>query len=90
MSLVLQINRALLEAQVNALLDAAHMAISALDELDGDPDLELTCEDEGAQCDDEGDIAYECGGSYANDGHDQLRVVTDYGHPFAHSRAVVS
>ncbi len=29
-------------------------AVSYLDFLDGDPDLEETCEDEGAQCDDEG------------------------------------
>lgn len=30
--------------------------IAILDELDGDPDLEDECEDEGAQCDDEGAI----------------------------------
>ncbi|ESQ74953.1 hypothetical protein ABENE_23625 [Asticcacaulis benevestitus DSM 16100 = ATCC BAA-896] len=40
--------------------DAVEKLISAMDHIDGDPDLELepdleiTCEDEGAQCDDEG------------------------------------
>lgn len=43
----LQALRARLEAHVEQM-------IALLDTLDGDPDLELTCEDEGAQCEDEG------------------------------------
>jgi hypothetical protein len=35
--------------------DEIERLISMLDTLDGDPDLEEECEDEGAQCDDEGD-----------------------------------
>jgi hypothetical protein len=38
-------------------LDAIAGAIVAfIDQIDGDPDLEEQCEDEGAQCDDEGDF----------------------------------
>lgn len=44
--------RASLEAAIQA-------AIDALDALDGDADLEPACEDEGAQCDDEGAPAVE-------------------------------
>jgi hypothetical protein len=37
-------------------LDAIAGAIVAfIDEIDGDPDVEEQCEDEGAQCDDEGE-----------------------------------
>ena len=54
--------RARIEAAVEAL-------IALLDTMDGDPDLELSCEDEGAQCDDEGAIEHEGGGyMYADDG----------------------
>jgi len=42
-----------------ALEDAIQAAIDALDALDGDTDLEPACEDEGAQCDDEGAPAVE-------------------------------
>ncbi len=35
---------------------AVERAIAALDALDGDPDLEEQCEDEGAQCEGEGEI----------------------------------
>lgn len=33
---------------------AIEQAIAALDAFDGDPDLEIQCEDEGAACEDEG------------------------------------
>jgi hypothetical protein len=33
---------------------AVERALALLDAIDGDPDLEHQCEDEGAQCDDEG------------------------------------
>lgn len=35
--------------------------IALLDDLDGDADLEPVCEDEGAQCDDEGAAEWGCG-----------------------------
>lgn len=38
------------------LADAIEQLISVLDQLDADPDMEPECEDEGAQCDDEGEI----------------------------------
>lgn len=40
------------------LADAVERALALLDALDGDPDLEDQCEDEGAQCDDEGVCKY--------------------------------
>lgn len=43
-------------------------AIARLDDLDGDPDVEITCEDEGAQCDDEGAIEED-----GNDSEDETR-----------------
>lgn len=52
--------------------------IDALDDLDGDIDLEMACEDEAAQCDDEGvDTDREQNLDYANDGWDQTRFAGD-------------
>ena len=46
--------RQLLEAALERLLSVAETILADLDDLDGDSDLEPACEDEGAQCDDEG------------------------------------
>lgn len=50
----LRLVRATLECALERLLGAVESVVADLDALDGDPDLEATCEDEGAACEDEG------------------------------------
>lgn len=38
----------------NQVSEAIERLVALIDAIDGDPDFEITCEDEGAQCDDEG------------------------------------
>jgi len=76
----IQQQRSHLEAALERLLGAAQAVIADLDALDGDPDLEATCEDEGAQCEGEGDHDErepEAGDIVPEyDPEDQRRVVT--------------
>ena len=52
------------QAQIRQIIETEieHL-VSALDFFDPDPDLEPECEDEGAQCDDEGWVEEDCGAS---------------------------
>lgn len=52
-------------------------AIALLDVLDGDPDLDAQCEDEGHDSDSE-PVVHHAVPTYADDGHDQRRIVKSH------------